>query len=340
MLSSRPGLAVAAKPRRELRSRATAASRPRLSSRRRTPSRPAQLALGPFEFRTEKWEAAYIRRVDATMAALKSAGVPVLWVGLPSSAATKASSDSSYLNEIYPQPRREGRHHLRRRVGRLRRRSPAALRRKDRTTRARPAACAAATAYISPSSAPASSPIMSSARSSATSPIAPCRSRLPVPVDRGRSRERNRRPSRADPRSGRRSDRWCRSPPPRSPLRKSCWAAGARRGAATTDPVATRVLTKGEPVAAPTGRADDFSWPRGSAPVEPVALQPSRPGPLRRSPARRNPAAQPLRGGPAQAGGTKPTPPRRRPLLRLTRAVVPGLQSLPGPVPLTSSPFR
>ena len=32
------------------------------------------------------------------------------------------------------------------------------------------------------------------------------------------------------------------------------------------DPVATRVLTKGEPIPAPTGRADDFSWPRGSAP--------------------------------------------------------------------------
>jgi uncharacterized protein len=52
-------------------------------------------------FHTEKWEPAYIKRVDATIAALKSAGVPVLWVGLPSQRGTKASSDSSYLNEIY-----------------------------------------------------------------------------------------------------------------------------------------------------------------------------------------------------------------------------------------------
>src|SRR5215475_7944829 len=44
--------------------------------------RPAAGAAGPFEFRSERWEAAYIRRIDATIAALKSAGVPVFWVGL------------------------------------------------------------------------------------------------------------------------------------------------------------------------------------------------------------------------------------------------------------------
>ena len=35
------------------------------------------------------------------MAALKTAGVPVIWVGLPPQRNTKASSDSAYLNEIY-----------------------------------------------------------------------------------------------------------------------------------------------------------------------------------------------------------------------------------------------
>jgi hypothetical protein len=33
------------------------------------------------------------------------------------------------------------------------------------------------------------------------------------------------------------------------------------------DPVATRVLTKGEPIAAPSGRADDFSWPRNETAI-------------------------------------------------------------------------
>ena len=65
------------------------------------PAQVSQLSYGPWEFRTQKWELAYIKRVDATITALKSSGVPVLWVGLPPQAGTKASADSSYLNEIY-----------------------------------------------------------------------------------------------------------------------------------------------------------------------------------------------------------------------------------------------
>ena len=54
-----------------------------------------------YEFHTEKWEQAYIKRIDATVAALKSAGVPVFWVGLPPQRASRASSDSAYLNDLY-----------------------------------------------------------------------------------------------------------------------------------------------------------------------------------------------------------------------------------------------
>jgi hypothetical protein len=54
---------------------------------------------------------------------------------------------------------------------------------------------------------------------------------------------------------------------------------GAARGRApTTDATATRVLTKGEPIGAASGRADDFAWPRGSQPqpsAEPVAAEPA-----------------------------------------------------------------
>jgi uncharacterized protein len=66
------------------------------------PLEQARLAsYGPWEFHTEKWEAAYIRRIDAAIAALKSAGVPVIWVGLPAQRNTKPSTDSVYLNELY-----------------------------------------------------------------------------------------------------------------------------------------------------------------------------------------------------------------------------------------------
>ena len=66
-----------------------------------TPEQARTVSYGPWEFHTEKWEIAYIKRVDATISALKSAGVPVIWVGLPSQRNTKASTNSSYLNEIY-----------------------------------------------------------------------------------------------------------------------------------------------------------------------------------------------------------------------------------------------
>src|SRR6516164_5234409 len=56
---------------------------------------------GPAEFRSEEWEKVYSRRIDDTIAALKSKGVPVIWVGLPSLRGSSSSSDAAYLNELY-----------------------------------------------------------------------------------------------------------------------------------------------------------------------------------------------------------------------------------------------
>src|SRR6516165_10758896 len=56
---------------------------------------------GPAEFRSEEWEKVYSRRIDDTIAALKSKGVPVIWVGLPPLRGSSSSSDAAYLNELY-----------------------------------------------------------------------------------------------------------------------------------------------------------------------------------------------------------------------------------------------
>jgi hypothetical protein len=45
--------------------------------------------------------------------------------------------------------------------------------------------------------------------------------------------------------------------------------------APATDAAVTRTITKGEPLAARSGRADDFSWPRGAINVEPGAVEPT-----------------------------------------------------------------
>ena len=56
---------------------------------------------GTFEFHTDKWAELYARRVDEMINALKSKGVPILWVGLPALRGTKSTSDMAYLDEIY-----------------------------------------------------------------------------------------------------------------------------------------------------------------------------------------------------------------------------------------------
>jgi hypothetical protein len=61
----------------------------------------AKKTAGPAEFRSDEWEKVYSRRIDDTIAALKSKGVPVIWVGLPSLRGARSSSDTAYLNELY-----------------------------------------------------------------------------------------------------------------------------------------------------------------------------------------------------------------------------------------------
>src|SRR5262249_55381129 len=61
----------------------------------------AKKTAGPAEFRSEEWEKIYSRRIDDTIAALKSKGVPVSWVGLPPLRGSRSSSDAAYLNELY-----------------------------------------------------------------------------------------------------------------------------------------------------------------------------------------------------------------------------------------------
>jgi hypothetical protein len=65
------------------------------------PARPAARTGGLHEYHTEKWEELYAKRIDETIAALKSANIPVLWVGLPSIRGQKSTADALYLNEFY-----------------------------------------------------------------------------------------------------------------------------------------------------------------------------------------------------------------------------------------------
>jgi hypothetical protein len=58
-------------------------------------------ANGTIEFRADQWAQIYARRIDDTIAALKSKGVPVFWVGLPAIKGSRSTADAVYLNDLY-----------------------------------------------------------------------------------------------------------------------------------------------------------------------------------------------------------------------------------------------
>jgi hypothetical protein len=54
-----------------------------------------------YEFHTDKWVELYSKRIDDMIATLKTKGVPIIWVGLPAIRGAKSTSDMSYLDELY-----------------------------------------------------------------------------------------------------------------------------------------------------------------------------------------------------------------------------------------------
>jgi hypothetical protein len=97
------------KEQKEQQSRSPAAGPPASGERPDTSHQadPAQPQKGqpdksvPYEFHTDRWQELYGKVLDETIAALKSKGVPVFWVALPAIRGTKATSDMSYLNSLY-----------------------------------------------------------------------------------------------------------------------------------------------------------------------------------------------------------------------------------------------
>jgi uncharacterized protein len=236
------------------------------------PAEARQASYGPWEFHSEKWEAAYIRRVDVTIAALKSAGVPVIWVGLPAQRNPKASTDSSYLNEIFrsraekagviyvdiwdgfvdesgrfsPQgPDYEGQ------IRRLRTSDGVYFTKfgarklahyVDREIQRHLTNRAVPVALPTPSDATPQAPGKPAAQPGtpthrpAAGPVVPLTATNAAPGD-------------------------------------ELMGGGRSSRAPAADPTVTRVLTKGEPVSPPSGRADDFSWPRNTIVSDPSLLE-------------------------------------------------------------------
>ena len=66
-----------------------------------TPEKSARSPNGVYEFREERWVELYTRKIDEMIGVLKSKGVPVLWVGLPAVRGAKATADMLFLDSLY-----------------------------------------------------------------------------------------------------------------------------------------------------------------------------------------------------------------------------------------------
>ncbi len=219
-----------------------------------TPEKSARSPNGLYEFREERWVELYTRKIDEMIGVLKSRGVPVLWVGLPAVRGAKATADMLFLDSLYRDA--AGKAGITYvdvwdgfvdEAGRFLQQGPdfegqiRRLRSYDGVYFTRPGARKLAhyvereiTRLLAARSAPIELP---------TEPATPDANALPgQPAPR--------------PLAG-----------PILPLVASSVGTDQLLGGpgsrpAAVDALAARTLVKGEPLAPPAGRADDFAWPR------------------------------------------------------------------------------
>jgi uncharacterized protein len=65
------------------------------------PERGARTPNGLVEFHDDRWVELYNQKIDEMIAVLKSKGVPVVWVGLPAVRGVKATADTLFLDSLY-----------------------------------------------------------------------------------------------------------------------------------------------------------------------------------------------------------------------------------------------
>jgi hypothetical protein len=275
------------------------------------PEKSTRSPNGLYEFREERWVELYAKKIEEMIGVLKSKGVPVLWVGLPAVRGARATADMLFLDSLYRDA--AGKAGITYvdvwdgfvdEAGRFLQQGPdfegqiRRLRSYDGVYFTRPGARKLAhyvereiTRLLAARSGPIALP---------TEPATPDANAVPgQPAPR--------------PLAG-----------PILPLVASSVGTDQLLGGpgsrpAAVDALAARTLVKGEPLAPPAGRADDFVWPRrevGREPAKgetPVAtVSPDGTGAAPGAP------PKPKKPGPVQSGAQSPrnffgfgTPPRQ-----------------------------
>jgi uncharacterized protein len=222
------------------------------------------------EYRSEVWAEVYSKRIAETIAAMKSRGVPVIWVGLPIIRGPKATSDAAYLNDLYrAQAEKAGAIYVDVWDGFVDESGKFASFGPDvegQTRRLRAQDGVYFTKYGARKLAHFVEREIRRVMSTRPLPVALPRDGGPQPVPRSSGPV-------ARPVAGAVVPLTSGAVPASEELLGS---ASARP--AGSDPTAARVLVKGEPVAPLKGRADDFVWSQGAAAALPAATMTQEPG--------------------------------------------------------------
>jgi uncharacterized protein len=228
-----------------------------------------------YDFHTDQWATLYGKRIDEMIAALKSKGVPVIWVGLPAIRGTKSTNDMSYLDELYREhAERAGIVYVDIWDGFVDDQGRYAVEGPDFEGQTRRLRTADGVHFTKAGAVKLASYVDRDLHRVLSNHIVPVA--LPGPETAPKSGSSNGRPDVG----------------PVLPLSTGAGEHGDLLGATgqptqmTPDPIATKVLSHGEALPAQAGRADDFSWPRPDTDVsatpegspQPVALAPSTPG--------------------------------------------------------------
>jgi uncharacterized protein len=65
------------------------------------PEKAARSPNGLYEFRDDRWVELYSKKIEEMIAVVKAKGVPVVWVGLPAIRGPKGTSDMLFLDSLY-----------------------------------------------------------------------------------------------------------------------------------------------------------------------------------------------------------------------------------------------
>ena len=310
------------------------------------PEKSTRTANGVYAFREERWVELYTKKIEEMIGILKSKGVPVLWVGLPAIRGQQGTADMLFLDALYRDV--AGKSGITYvdvwdgfvdEAGRFVQKGPdfegqmRQLRSGDGIYFTKPAGARKLAHYVERE--------VTRLLAARSGPIA-------LPTEPA-TPDANAEPGKPVPRplAG-----------PILPLVASSVGTDQLLGGpgtrpAAVDALAARTLVKGEALAAPAGRADDFAWPRreigreqarGDSPVastspDGVATPGQKPGLLQQQappqqkkqfrPAQAAPSIRDFFGG---FGGQQPAPRQVAPPPRAPNAPAPGVPRPPGNV--------